>query len=104
MPAEECNNGKWKWGESGECIYNSEQEANDANADYYDTEEAEEQKNLEPCEECVSDCAEGTCEIESASEENIKEQKSINIWDNKFNDSMEKRIINNYVSSYIIHR
>jgi HK97 family phage prohead protease len=94
MPAKECDNGKWKWGESGECIYNSEQEANDANADYYDTEEAEEQKNLEPCEECVSDCAEGTCEIESASEENIKEQKSINIWDNKFNDSMEKRIIN----------
>lgn len=35
MPAKECDNGKWKWGESGECIYDSEQEANDANADYY---------------------------------------------------------------------
>ena len=94
MPAKECDNGMWKWGESGECIYDSEKEANDANADYNDTEEVEEQKNIEPCEECVSDCAEGTCTLESASEENKKEQKSINIWDNKFNDSMEKRIIN----------
>ena len=234
MPAKECDNGKWKWGESGECIYDSEQEANDDNADYYrniiiisgapcsgkntfvrnnkkrgdivwdfdkihsaltgeethnhieqvrkyifsmrdafyndlenekdlrvwiinsspirsvrnelakrlnasivyikrtkeeclrvaenerpdewkdyienyfdrfeDIEEnekidiievkEEEQKNLEPCEECVSDCDEGVCALESANEENKKEQKSINIWDNKFNDIMEKRIIN----------
>ena len=197
MPAKECDNGKWKWGESGDCIYDSEQEANDDNADYYRSlddidltptkgmiEEAkkgkewrrefgrggtevglksanmiinneltigrikkmyayfqrhevdkqgegftpdedgfpsngriawalwggdagmswsekkrnqikeEEERDFEPCEQCESSCTEGTCALESASKENIKEQKSINIWDNKFNDSMEKRIIN----------
>ena len=27
MPAIKCNNGKWKWGNSGECIYNSKEDA-----------------------------------------------------------------------------
>ena len=58
MPAKECENGKWKWGDTGECIYESEQEAIDENQDY---------------------------------EEN---KEKINIWDKKFNDTMEKRIIN----------
>ena len=34
MPAKECDNGKWKWGDTGECKYESEQEAIDDNSDY----------------------------------------------------------------------
>ena len=34
MPAEECNNGKWKWGETGQCIYDSQEEAEQDN-EYY---------------------------------------------------------------------
>ena len=34
MPAEECNNGKWKWGETGECKYETQQEAEQDNEDY----------------------------------------------------------------------
>lgn len=30
MPSLECENGKWKFGEKGECIYNSEQESDEA--------------------------------------------------------------------------
>ena len=36
MPAEECNNGMWKWGETGECKYNSQEEAEQDNQDYRD--------------------------------------------------------------------
>ena len=39
MPAEECNNGKWKWGETGECKYDSQEEAEKDNEDYYENEE-----------------------------------------------------------------
>ena len=39
MPAEECNNGKWKWGETGECEYDSQEEAEKDNEDYNETEE-----------------------------------------------------------------
>tara|TARA_R110002020_G_scaffold1629_2_gene7332 strand:+ start:1329 stop:2585 length:1257 start_codon:yes stop_codon:yes gene_type:complete len=42
MPAEECNNGKWKWGETGECKYETQEEAEEDNEDYY--EESEEMK------------------------------------------------------------
>ena len=35
MPAEECENGKWKWGETGACKYDSKAEAEEDNADYY---------------------------------------------------------------------
>ena len=34
MPSIECENGKWKWGEKGSCIYNSKKESDDANSDY----------------------------------------------------------------------
>ena len=34
MPAEECNNGMWKWGETGECKYESQEEAEEDNKDY----------------------------------------------------------------------
>ena len=36
MPAIQCENNKWKWGESGECIYNSQEEAEKDNTDYRD--------------------------------------------------------------------
>jgi HK97 family phage prohead protease len=36
MPSIKCENGKWKFGEKGECIYISEQESDDANVDYYE--------------------------------------------------------------------
>ncbi len=35
MPAEECNNGKWKWGETGACKYDTQEEAEKDNEDYY---------------------------------------------------------------------
>ena len=34
MPSIQCDNGKWKWGESGSCIYDSKKESDDANSDY----------------------------------------------------------------------
>ena len=36
MPAKKCENGKWKWGESGSCVYDSKKDAEDANSDYRD--------------------------------------------------------------------
>lgn len=35
MPAIKCANGKWKWGESGSCKYDSKAEADEDNKDYY---------------------------------------------------------------------
>tara|TARA_R100001530_G_scaffold135700_1_gene113603 strand:- start:1713 stop:2738 length:1026 start_codon:yes stop_codon:yes gene_type:complete len=35
MPAKQCNNGKWKWGETGECKYETQAEAEKDNEDYY---------------------------------------------------------------------
>ena len=34
MPSIQCENGKWKWGENGSCIYDSKKESDDANSDY----------------------------------------------------------------------
>jgi HK97 family phage prohead protease len=34
MPSILCDNGKWKWGENGSCIYDSKKESDDANSDY----------------------------------------------------------------------
>lgn len=34
MPCKECENGKWRWGESGECQYDTLAECETANADY----------------------------------------------------------------------
>ena len=36
MPCLECENGKWRWGESGECQYSSKSQCEEANSDYYD--------------------------------------------------------------------
>tara|TARA_R100000781_G_scaffold26759_2_gene19854 strand:- start:8787 stop:9569 length:783 start_codon:yes stop_codon:yes gene_type:complete len=69
MPSIECQNGKWKWGEYGECKYDSQKEAEDDNADYYNDElKSSENKN----------------KME-------KENKS-NIWNSK--NQMEKRFYN----------
>ena len=77
MPAKECNNGKWKWGETGECKYETQEEAEKDNEDYY----LEENKQ-EKCETCEESC--GSCD------EEIR-----NIWDKKYNNiSMEKRLFN----------
>ena len=35
MPSIQCENGKWKWGESGSCKYDTKKQADDDNADYY---------------------------------------------------------------------
>ena len=35
MPCNECENGKWRWGDSGECQYNSLEACEEANVDYY---------------------------------------------------------------------
>tara|TARA_R110002020_G_scaffold470398_1_gene696265 strand:- start:6771 stop:7871 length:1101 start_codon:yes stop_codon:yes gene_type:complete len=167
MPAKQCQNGKWKWGESGECVYDSEQEANDDNADYRAVKDVdltptkgmieEAQKGKEWRREFgrggtevglksanmiinnqltvgrvkkmyayfqrheVDKQGEGFTSDEDGYPSNGRiawalwggdagmawstkkrnqiakeeeEEKSINIWDNKFNDSMEKRIIN----------
>ena len=34
MPSIQCDNGKWKWGENGSCIYDSKKESDNANSDY----------------------------------------------------------------------
>ena len=36
MPCKECKDGKVKWGESGECKYDSIAECEEANKDYYE--------------------------------------------------------------------
>ena len=35
MPAYKCNNGKWKFGQTGSCKYDSKAEAENDNKDYY---------------------------------------------------------------------
>ena len=45
MPCEECKNGKYKWGKTGSCTYDSIAECEEANKDYY--EEIKETKIVE---------------------------------------------------------
>ena len=42
MPAKECDNGKWKWGETGACIYDSKEAAEKDNEGYYQNAIADE--------------------------------------------------------------
>lgn len=35
MPAQKCNNGKWKWGEKGACIYDTKAKAEAAGRAIY---------------------------------------------------------------------
>ena len=46
MPAIECENGKWKWGENGSCVYNSEEEAQNDNENYRDMNEQRDMTSL----------------------------------------------------------
>tara|TARA_Y100001973_G_C5183936_1_gene326636 strand:+ start:476 stop:1261 length:786 start_codon:yes stop_codon:yes gene_type:complete len=63
MPAEQCNNGKWKWGQTGACKYDTKQEAEKDNENYNNN-------NLLTSKEGV-----------------------FKIWDKKYNNlNMEKRI------------
>ena len=67
MPAEECNNGKWKWGETGECKYDSQEEAEKDNEDYYE--------NNDDCS-CDSNCkCKNNNEIEVEVEEKSMEMQ-----------------------------
>jgi hypothetical protein len=59
MPCEQCDNGKVKWGKTGECQYDSIAECEEANKDYY--EDMKETKIVEliidPSEEALAiDC------------------------------------------------
>ena len=36
MPCEKCENGKYKWGKTGSCTYDSVAECEEANKDYYE--------------------------------------------------------------------
>jgi len=38
MPCEKCENGKYKWGKTGSCTYDSIAECEEANKDYYEKE------------------------------------------------------------------
>tara|TARA_R100001530_G_C4321449_1_gene155994 strand:+ start:4596 stop:5537 length:942 start_codon:yes stop_codon:yes gene_type:complete len=42
MPSIECENGKWKWGVQGECIYDSKEMADEENIDYQEKSENKE--------------------------------------------------------------
>ena len=73
MPAEECNNGKWKWGETGECKYETQEEAEKDNEDYYE--------NNDDCS-CDSNCSckknkEIEVDVQEKSKEMILEKRHI---------------------------
>ena len=36
MPWEKCENGKYKWGKTGSCTYDTVAECEEANKDYYE--------------------------------------------------------------------
>ena len=121
MPAEECNNGLWKWGETGECKYETQEEAEKDNEGYYrdqvgtiisDGIELPLFDNIEEAEKEAEKLG-GTGyhehkidgkiyympfnTHEEAKEALTKEDKKIEIkvWDKKFNNTiMEKRIFN----------
>ena len=55
-PAIKCTNGKWKWGEYGECSYDSKQDAEKDNEDYY---RALEDIDLTPTNEMIEEAQKG---------------------------------------------
>ena len=48
MPSLQCENGKWKWGKTGSCKYNTKEEADLDNQEYKndDDELLEKEKNM----------------------------------------------------------
>ena len=116
MPAEECNNGMWKWGETGECKYETQEEAEEDNEDYEEEQNNEIMKeqvkdkrhiiSIEEDETTVTIVYEKDIhdedyhneeeEIEEDEEvEEEDEENSFRVWDKKFNNTiMEKRLFN----------
>ena len=121
MPAIECENNKWKWGETGECKYESQEEAEQDNEDYEEEQNNEIMKeqvkdkrhiiSIEEDEKTVTivyekdlDDEEYEEEIEDEEEEeeedeeiteDVIDENNTKIWDKKFNNTiMEKRIFN----------
>ena len=117
MPAEECNNGMWKWGETGECKYETQQEAEEDNEDYEEVKNNEKMNNTKDKRHIISIEEDETTvtivyekdihdedyhneeeEIEEIEEEEIEEEdqeNSFRVWDKKFNNTiMEKRLFN----------
>ena len=123
MPAKECNNGMWKWGETGECKYESQEEAEQDNEDYreligtiisegielplFDTiEEAEKEAERLGGQGYHEHTIDGKIYYMPFSsheeakeilqkEENKLDLKNKKIWEQKYNNiDMEKRIFN----------
>ena len=44
MPCQQCDNGKWKWGETGECQYDSEEECKAAHPEPHRSDEQQQQQ------------------------------------------------------------
>ena len=82
MPAIKCDNGKWKWGETGSCKYETQTEAETDNEDYYEEKNNNElEKGKEKSKETIK--------------EGEKLGENIKIWDKKYNNEiMEKRVFN----------
>tara|TARA_R100001443_G_scaffold116999_2_gene139474 strand:+ start:436 stop:1392 length:957 start_codon:yes stop_codon:yes gene_type:complete len=121
MPAELCNNGKWKWGETGECKYETQEEAEKDNEDYYENDEDMKNKDkrhikkvieddetitivfgkskewegveIDLDDEVIEEIEEESCQnCDSVSCDSCEREKR-NIWDKKYNKTnMEKRV------------
>jgi len=85
MPAEECINGMWKWGKTGECKYETQEEAEEDNKDYYENE-LDIQDDIEVIQKEIKEVIKDLNNVS-------KELEITNIWDKKYNkENMEKRI------------
>lgn len=128
MPAEQCNNGKWKWGETGECKYESQEEAENDNEDYYENTDKMKNSDKRHIKKVIEDDDSVTIvfgkseewegvEIDTPDEpETIEEeideseeeynltpeindnQRNIKIWDKKFNNIIMEKRIYNLES------
>ena len=47
MPCEKCEDNKWRWGESGECQYDSKESCQEANAEEEVSEEVYDEREVE---------------------------------------------------------
>ena len=118
MPAKECQNGKWKWGETGECKYESQEEAEKDNEEYYESNEEKMDKRhikkvieddetitivygkseewegveIDMKETVEEEITNDTTEEEIVDEGYQEEDEIRNIWDNKYDNTMEKRL------------
>ena len=101
MPCKKCDSGKWKFGRTGKCEYNSKSECETANADYYAEETVHEFTFTEDQMKELHENGEVIIEIEKDGEEmklhfkypqnNLmdlvnKSQKLTNKYRNKYGD------------------